>query len=255
MLLCAGFGLILAGTSGQAPAQIITPETPLVRHLALNATYVKEVKDQAWHIRMTDIVPTPPGLYVIVYNEKGEILKNGPVPSGTYTPEAPYVMDMPADGVAQQYVIKLLGVNANCNAVDLPMTDLPFEVYEGRGGSTFVMPYPVRGELRRLAFQVKPGAEKISMMAGDQILRILDSQGAVVADNRPADGSTKATKELTLTARAGETYWLDPVNANQFQTTKGSGKVYFTFDPQRWFYPAMTWELDSRPWMKGLFKE
>ena len=78
-------------------------------------------------------------------------------------------------------------------------------------------------------------------------MRVLDAKGAVVAENRLAD-------ELNLTPQPGQTYWLDPGNAHQFQNPKGAENSYLTFDPQRWFSPTIAWDLDSRPWWKGLLK-
>ena len=48
---------LLRGCGGSALAQPFTADTPLVRHLRMNATYVRETKDQAWHIRVTGVAP------------------------------------------------------------------------------------------------------------------------------------------------------------------------------------------------------
>jgi len=110
-------------------------------------------------------------------------------------------------------------------------------------------------------------------------MRILDSRGNVVAaDSGPGSAPTtvnpkhkndvptpaeiaiaKAKKtgalnQVVLTPQPGRTYWLDPGNANQFQTPKGSPKVYLSFEPERWFSPTVTWDLDARPWWKGILR-
>jgi hypothetical protein len=246
--------LLVMGMGRPAPAQDIPSDKPLVRHLIMNATHVREARDQSWHLHVTGNLPTSPGLYVIVYNERGDVVHQGAIPAGTYSPEAPFLLEVPKDGLAQQYVIKLLGVNRNFEGITLPMTDLPFEVYEGRDGGTFVMPYPASGEIRRLTFQASPGESNLALTAGNQVLRVLDSHGGLVADNRPADGSGKATNSLLLATQPGRVYWLDPGNANQFGTVKGTAKLYLAFDPERWFAPTTTWDLESRPWWKGLNK-
>jgi hypothetical protein len=227
----------------------------------MDATYVRETSDQAWHLVITDRLPTPPGMYAIVYNERGDVVHHGEIPAGAYSPEAPFRIEIPKDGLAQQYVIKLIGVNQNFDAIDLPMTDLPFEVYGGRdlyGGAAWVMGYPTRGEVRRLAFQVKPGGGSV-MFTGSGQMRILDHRGAVVVDKmddrQPGANAKRSTAVLTLSAQPGQTYWLDPGNANQIGTPKDSAKIYFAFDPERWFGPDIRWALESRPWWKGLFKE
>jgi hypothetical protein len=266
-------GLLAAGMGCGALAQPFGADTPLLRRLRMDATYVREAKDQAWRLRIVGAVPTSPGLYVVVYNEAGGIVRHGQVPSATYTPAAPFLLDVPADGAAQQYVIKLLGPNANCHGVTLPMTDLPFEVYEG----TFVMPYPTGKEIRRLAFKVTPDVKEVTFTGGS--MRILDSRGNVVAaDSGPRSAAptvnpkhrndvpspaelaiaktkkTGALNQVVLTPQPGQTYWLDPGNANQFQTPKGSPTVYLTFEPERWFSPTVTWDLDTRPWWKGILR-
>lgn len=288
-----GAGLLLAGTCGQAlaqptpgqpsiaqppahPSHAITKVTPLWRHLEMNAAYVRETKDQAWTIRISGDFPAPPGLYFIVYNEKGDVALKSPVPAGSYSPEAPFVLTVPADGLAQQYVIKWVGATGpvGCNYFrgPLPMTDLPFEVYGGfsgysavlwtQGGRFYILHPPPSGkQLRRVSFQVKPGVESITF-TGSANLRILDDRGAVVAEGKsykapppPAAGS-KATPAagLTVKTRPGQIYWVDPGKDPGFETAEGSEKVYVTFDPERWFSPSLTWELDTRPWEKGLFK-
>lgn len=239
---------LLVGRGEDASAQAITVDTPLVRHLVMNATYVRETRDQAWRLRITGRLPTPPGMYAIIYNERGDLVFQGAIPVGDYSAEAPFVLEIPKDGLAQQYVIKLLGVNQNFDGVALPMTDLPFEVYAGRGNGIFVMPYPKGGEIRRLAFQVNPGVTNITFFGGVRNLRVMDADGVVVADNTSDDN-------LKLVPQSGRTYWLDPGNANQIQTPKGTEKVFFTLNPEQWFFPSITWDLDSRPWWKGLFKE
>lgn len=241
-----GTVLLLTALSGRTLAQAAVPDKPLLRQLIMEAAYVREIHDQEWHIRVTCQLPTPPGLYVAVYNERGDLVHHGEIPAATYTPENPFILTIPRDGLAQQYVIKPLGVNADVSSVTLPITDLPFEVYGGKGNGIFVMPYPGHGEIRRLAFQANPGVTNVTFFGGVRNMRVLNAKGDVVADNTAADN-------LVLAPQAGQTYWLDPGNANQIQTPKGTEKVYFTFNPEQWFSPSITWDLESRPWWKGLF--
>jgi hypothetical protein len=258
---CFSAALLAVGMSSLTTAQAVTPDTPLLPHLMMDAAFVRESVDQVWHVRIAGVLPTPPGLYLIVYNERGDIVSHHAVPAGSYPAEAPFVLTVSADGVAQQYVIKILGSYQNCFGITLPMTDLPFEVYGGKGGGMYwVMPYPTRGELRRLAFQVNPGAGPVSFDGADQVIRVLDSTGAVIADNREATTPPTASKNasrvpLNLKATPGQTYWLDPGNCSQFGLAKGSATIFFAFTPEKWFYPSITWSLESRPWYEGLFKE
>jgi hypothetical protein len=263
MFLPLGVGLLAAGLCGQARAQATTAGSQLVPHLGMNAAYVREARDQAWHIRITDKMPTSPGGYVIVYNERGDIVHHGEIPKGDYSAESPFVLTVPADGAAQQYVIKLLGVPATLGAITLPVSDLPFEVYDGvehHGSKLFSMPGAGRGEIVRYAFQVKPGVAKMTLVAAGP-MRILGPDGAVLAETTPAPTTAPkgqkvapADVPLDLKALAGQIYWLDPLKSWKVETPKDSEKLYLTLDPAKWFSPTITWDLDSRPWWKGLFK-
>lgn len=248
-------GLLAMAIPGGASAQTVSTETPLARHLEMDAAYVREVKDQAWHIRVTEEVRTPPGLYVVVYGEKGDIVRHGEIPARPYSAEAPFIMEIPADGAAQQYVIKILAPYQNYAGIHLPLTDLPLEVYRGsKGGTTFGIPYGEKGEIRRWAFQAAPGGERLTM-TGAANMCVLDTRGTVVAGATTgrAAGKAKPVGELSLTLTPGQGYWLDPGNARQVQTSKASGLLYLSAEPERWFYPAITWDLETRPWWKGLF--
>ncbi len=261
IVLLAVVGLLMTGLGSEAAAQAVTPGAPLVRRLSINGLYVREARDQAWHIRIMVPMSIPPGGYVIVYNERGDIVHHGGIPTGAYSPAAPYVVTVPADGVAQQYVVKLqsaIGNGAGWNRFNgpLPMTDLPFEVYAGYGrwgaelglqGGTFnLFATGAAGEVKRIAFQVNPGVEKLSFKGGAD-LRILDDTGAVIGEK-----GTNAALALAV-PQPGRVYWVDPGKANTFETAeKGPEKLYMTFDPERWFSPSLTWDMDSRPWYKGL---
>jgi hypothetical protein len=124
---------------------------------------------------------------------------------------------------------------------------------------------------------VTPDVKEVTFTGGS--MRILDSRGNVVAaDSGPRSAAptvnpkhrndvpspaelaiaktkkTGALNQVVLTPQPGQTYWLDPGNANQFQTPKGSPTVYLTFEPERWFSPTVTWDLDTRPWWKGILR-
>lgn len=263
IVLTAIVGLLSTGLGSQASAQAVAPDAPLARRLTINALYVREAQDQAWHIRIMNGMPVLPGGYVVVYNESGDIAYHGEIPAGAHSPEAPFVVTVPADGAAQQYVVKLLsskGVGGwNRYNGPMPMTDLPFEVYAGYGGwgaeqtfqgGKFTIVTDARDrEAKRIAFKVNPGVTNLTF-AGAADMRILDEAGVIVAEK----GTNAA---LVLTApQSGRVYWVDPGSGNMFETAaKGPEKLYLTFDPDRWFSPSITWDLDSRPWWKGLFKQ
>jgi hypothetical protein len=262
VVICAVLGVVWGeagsaeekgGAGGGAGGGVGGGEVGLTRRLKFSTCYVREKVDGVWHMRVVGSVPRPPGLFVIVFNEAGEIVRRGEIPTGAYTQEKPFLLDVPADGKAQQYVIKLVGQQDNYEGVELPMTDLPGEVY---GDNNFALLYRLdRPDLhRQVAFQVPEGGEKFQVRAGGSHVRILDEKREVVADSRKdgSKGTDGSTMLLSAQLRAGRIYWLDfdVGNALYFGVTPGPVRV--TFDPDRWFEPRLEWELEKRPWWKGV---
>jgi hypothetical protein len=231
------------------------PGAPLTRQLQMSACYVKETTDRAWKVRITGDLPRGPGIYVIVYDEAGEVVKRDAVPFGTYDVAKPYTLAVPADGKAQQYVIKLLGQQDNLNGMALPLTDLPLEVY---GDGSYSLGYgTAAGQKRMVAFQVAD-EQPLHLQGWSGNYRILDAQGATVFDSAQAmlpegDPTKKGGPryvEMIVTLKPGRTYWFEPYGVMYW--ARLNGRLFLTFDPPRWFEPKLSWTLDERPWWKGM---
>ncbi len=225
----------------------------LTRQLQFQSCYVKEDADLAWKIRLSGNMPDGPGLFVIVYNETGDIVHRAAVPCGEHTAENPYVITIPADGKIQQYVVKLLGQEDNLRNLTLPLTDLSHEVYGD--GSWYSFGQGKSGDRRIVAFQAPADGSvmKFSGYKGDY--RILDDLGAVVADSKdkvpldPNGRNAQPKVKMDLTLPPGKTFWLEPYGV---QYLASETNLYLTFNPERWFEPNLAWDLKSRPWWKGL---
>lgn len=231
------------------------PGQPLTRQLMFSAVYVKEKVDQAWRLRITGDLPRGPGIHVLIYDEAGGFMSRYDVPWGEYTDETPFTVDVPADGKAQQYVIKVLGQQDNMNGLRLPLTDLPYEVYSGSG---FAFGYgDARTQRRIVAFQVADETP-IHFSGWRADYRILDAAGATVADSKdhilpegdPRRVGDMRNHEAIFNLKPGNTYWLDPYGV-MYLSVRGK-RLYLTFDPERWFEPKLDWSLEDRPWWKGI---
>jgi hypothetical protein len=226
---------------------------PLTRLLQMNACYVKEDRDRAWQIRIVGNLPHGPGVYVIVYNEAGDIVHQSSAPYGAHPPEKPYLIEVPEDGKAQQYVIKLLGPQKNLKAISLPLTDLPHEVY----GDTYFSfgGNPASGPRRIVGFQPPSNGQPIHFSGYKGDYRILDDTGQIIADSKDKVAvdskgrNSQPAVTMVLPLPAGKTFWIEPYQLNSLSLLEG--KLYLTFDPQRWFEPKLAWTLDTRPWWKG----
>jgi len=228
----------------------------LTRQLMFSAVYVKEEVDRPWQLRVTGNLPRGPGLHVLIYNEAGNFLKRADAPWGIHHRNKPFTIDIPADGKAQQYVIKVLGQQDNLNGLQLPLTNLPFEVY---GDRSFAFGHGTAGkELRLVSFQPNVDGRPIHFSGWSAHYRILDATGNPFADSKDLKLSDDDTRkkggprhyEMIVPLKPGKTYWIDPY---QIMYLKVHGaNLYLTFDPMRWFEPNLTWTLESRPWWKGV---
>ena len=223
----------------------------LVRTIMAEACYVRETTDQEWHIRIVGTLPLGPGFYAVIWNAAGKIILQGEIPSGTYAVDKPFVLTVPADGVAGEYVIKLIGPQDNFLANRMPMTDLPFEVY---GGCGFALGYGRQGEVRKVLFRVPEGTTNIVFGGWGEGYRILKADGGVLVDSEkdavldPND-RRKKTFEVHPNVTADETYWIDPYGIFYFGFKE---PAYLAFDPARWFAPAIKMDFNKIKWWKGL---
>lgn len=218
---------------------------PLTRSLMFDTCCVRETQDQAWRIRIVGVLPRGPGLFAMVFDQEGRRVLAAEIPFGTHTEAKPFTLTVPADGAAQEYVIKLVGQQDNFTGIRLPITDLPFEVYRGR---YFAIGYPTApGQLRRVAFKLAPGMKFAAQGHGGGF-RILDDRGEVVADS-VKDGPKERGALFEPALQPGVTYWIDPPAIFYLGTRD---PLCLTFDPDRWFAPSGKLDIDKLRWWKGL---
>lgn len=237
----------------------VEPQKPikekLTRQLMFSAAYLKQTTDGPWHVRIVGDLPRGPGICMLIYNEAGDFVKRADIPWGKHSDEEPFIVTMPADGKAQQYVIKMLGQQDNFNGIRLPLTNLPYEVY---GDHSFAFGNGFRGANQRLvAFQPNADGKPIHFSGWSDHYRILDAAGYSIADSKDLvlpEGDERKTGgprnyEMITTLEPGKTYWIDPYRV-MYLGVKHT-KLYLTFDPESWFEPNLSWTLESRPWWKG----
>jgi len=242
-----------AATSNGSPA---FPDFPLTRQLQADGVFVKETTDRRWQIRIAGTIPRQPGCLAVVYNEAGDVILRAPVASGTYADDRPFTINVPADGAAQQYVIKFVGQQDNLTGMIQPLTDLSFEVY---GGRRFTFgPGTVPKQRALAAFQVTPDVMPLHLGGWKGDYRLYDARGEIVIDSKdsrlPAGDPRKKWDErevetLVPNLEPGNIYWFDSYGMGYLDIAIGN--LYFTFDPERWFAPSLSWTLADRPWWKG----
>lgn len=265
-LLLSGFTAAGQDPSGASSGAASNPSirspgnVPLTRQLMMSSVYVKEARDQAWQVRIVGDLPRGPGIHLLVYNETGELLHRESVPFGSFPAERPHIITVPADGKAQQYAIKFLGQQDNLNGIIMPLTNLPYEVYGDSG--YMIAPPRTTGQRSLVAFQVTDTNPSPHFDGWRANYRILDSDGHVVADSKdrllpmgdPAKKGDERHVEMIVTGLTpGKTYWIDPYEIAYINIR--SGKLYLTFDPERWFEPRLDWTLQDRPWWKGVVRD
>lgn len=98
-------------------------------HLLFSNANVREADDQAWTLRVRGQVPSLAGCYLLVHDARGNLVLKTHVPHGDYTGAHPLDLAIPKDGWAGDYRILVVGREADVRGLDLPLTDLKFEVY------------------------------------------------------------------------------------------------------------------------------
>lgn len=201
-------------------------QSPTDRQLFFEAGYLREPTDRNWSIRIAGLVPSMPGCYLIVHNADGRLLVKRHLPHGNYPAAAPLMIQVPADGITGDYRLIIVGYQDDTLQRQLPLTDLPFEVY----GRTY---FAARAGSSALLFRVPDGveAQKVNSYSGG--LRIMEGD-TVVTDTRK-DGKPEGRDfTSTFTPKPGATYQLVPYGCFYFRSETG---LFLTFDMARWFAP------------------
>jgi hypothetical protein len=237
MACFAGVGLLLAFACTRAAAA----ET---KSIMAAGYYAREAADGPWRIEVTGSVPSLCGACLLVYDTEGRIVHKGVVPHGDYGTNTPFVVTIPKDGIAGDYLIKIIGHQRDLLGIRVPLTTLPGEVY---GGSNFTIGHD---KDRRVAFQVDKAQETVTLAAYKGHLSVQDDAGELITDTRfHADPLLREKHPLAnsvkIPVKAGVTYWIIP-ESFYFGC---EGLLYLTFDPARWFKPDP--KLDEVEWWRN----
>jgi hypothetical protein len=252
---CLQLLLLVGACTVPLRAQPENTAQPVSNTIMSDFCYVRESVDQELKINFVGTLPRGPGLDVLVWDINRKLVLHQEVPYGTYKPEAPFVLTVPKDGAAGEYAIKLMGQQDNFLALRRPLTDLPYEVYGGKG---FALGYAnERGTLRQVAFKVPDGVTKISLEGWRGFLRVRNAAGAVIADSKE-NGKTTGTNRhpntsisISLDVKPGEVYWIEPYDALYFTFQE---PAYLVFNPNRWFAPSPKWDFTNFEWWKEVAK-
>lgn len=215
-----------------AVAGLAAEPMPPVSQVMADGYYVRETRDQAWQLRIIGEIPSLCGAWILVHDRAGRKVVSRQIPHGAYPEEAPWVAEVPRDGIEGDYVIRIIGHQRDLLGVHVPLTNLPGEVY---GGNRFTIGHE-RG--RRIAFQVDASRREVKVGAYKGHLTVRDATNGIVADTRqhalPEAGSEfRFANVVKCAVQAGSTYWIVP-EAFYFSTDE---RLYLTYDPGRWFLP------------------
>lgn len=210
-------------------------EADVEHHIMAAGYYAREDTDQDWNIRIVGSVPSLCGIYMLVFNAEGHVIRADEVPHGIYPPESPYVINIKKDGVAGDYKIKIIGDQSDYMALNLPLTELK-EVYEVARTTIGHAPD------RYLMFQVPDSVKELTVSAYKGHLQVYeDRTGKVVADTRNGayggdnrKSTFRFSNYVTFSPTVGTTYRLEP-ECCYFGF--GGSTLYTMFTPDGWFLP------------------
>lgn len=232
-------GAIALLSAGLLPALCPAQEAKPGRyHVMCNGYYAREVKDQEWHLTLVGEIPSQSGAYVVVHDAQGKCLHHGAIPQGKYPPEKPYLVTIKPDGVTGDYKIIILGHQNDMLGLNVPFTDLPYEVY---GGGTMVV-----GPAANVKpfFKVAEDVTTLKLGAYKGQLRVIGAAGKTVADTREGAIKEKYDNTVEFDVVPGETYQLE--RECMYFRSYTPGEFFLAFTPERWFKPAP--DLDNVKW-------
>jgi len=209
--------------------------------------YCRETEDRDWHVRITGEIVSPAGIYVIATSIDGHVLVRRKIPRGEYPAESPYQVTVPKDGVTGDYLLTVFGKQKDLGGINLPYTDLPFEVYGKEvNGRTFlhVMPY---GSADGLYFKLSSGVKELTITQGNAAWTLLAQDGSVVFDVREEGEQKGKYWTGAFTGEPGKTYRL----GKQLYWFFASPRLYVAASPDRWFEPDRRLTLDPSWWRQG----
>lgn len=201
------------------------PEKAKTHNLFFQAAYLRESSDRPWQFRITGNVPSMPGCYLVVHDAKDKILLKRHLPHGKIEVDKPLVIDMPADGVSGDYRVVIIGFQNDTLELNLPLTNLPQEVY-GRTG------FAARAD-SALHFRVPDGMQQLTVSAYSGGLRLMQGEQKVVdvKEQGKLEGRNYVAK---VALSPGVDYRLEPYGTFYFGVEEG---IFFTSDLRGWFVP------------------
>jgi hypothetical protein len=228
------FALALSLMSGPVRGQ---PTPTMSRNLFYQAAFVRESADRQWHFRISGNVPSLAGAYLVAHDVTGRILARHHIPHGRYSDEQPLVFTVPADGVTGDFRIVVVGFQNDVLEINLPLTDLPLEVY----GTTF---FAARTD--KLLFRTLPDQKQLTLSSNVGGMRLWQGDTALIDTAKVAE--LKERRRVAVVAVQPQTdYRLDPHSTFYFGVDEG---VFLTFDLSRWFRPDP--RLDEAKWWQEM---
>ena len=217
-------------------AEPVPAAAPKLLRIQANGIYLREATDGPWQLTLTGAIPSLCGAYILVLDAAGKVVHHGVVPHGEYPPDKPLRIPIAADGLAGDYLVKLIGYQDDVMGLAMPLSDLPLEVY---GHHSFAIAHELKDV--PIWFRLPPGQTTLTIGGYKGHLRVRDAQGKTVAESR-LDGYYAGEKygqkyrfchvmELELQPETPYQLFRECL---YFHSTE---PLYLAFDPQRWFVP------------------
>lgn len=236
LLFFAGLAFLAqTHAAGEKPDDTLGCAIKADNHIMPKGYFVRESEDMDWKFRISGEIPSMCGIYVIVYDVTGKVIHQGEVPHGKYPVEKPYVINIPKDGAAGDYKIKIIGAQPDYLGINLPLTNLK-EVYE-------VNRTTIGHEKDRyLLFQVSPNQKQLTVSAYKNHLIVREQKtGKIVADTKKGKyggdkykAKFRYSNYISFHPVPGVTYRFEP---KSFYFGFSDATLYCMFKPDGWFLP------------------
>lgn len=200
-------------------------KSPAEPRLMMSNIYFHEEHDQPWELRITGNVPSFAGMLLMMHDARGNITLKRHVPHGQYAADQPLIIPIPADGIAGDYRLIILGHQEDIRGLHMPLSSLSKEVYDGTNFAARNAP--------PLYFKAPPGVEtlRISSYSGQQ--QVYEGE-QVVLDTKTDGELTGRTWVAPLKIKPNAVYNFRNLKVFYFGSPDG---LLLCFDINRWFVP------------------
>lgn len=232
---------------------LFSQEIQRSHNIFASGIYCKETRDEPWSIKLICNITSLSGIFVVVHDAESNVIFKSIVPRGKYPEDKPYIVNIPEDEKTGEYKIVMMGHQKDIGSVNMPVTNLKYEVYGGKQfavkktepATKVFLKVPAKTKMR---FGGYKGHMAISEVSGDIEKIIFDTEKIGKGEGRGFKSKSQASwyYRMDVELEPEKIYGVIRKSCFYFQSDKD---IFLVFTPEKWFYPSKKLQ-DAKWWEK-----